>query len=226
MNVRYIEEGKTYVITNHAVAKNHLFKDKHYCTYFIRGVKKYLSSICELVSYSLDGDQFNLIFKMGTRSDFREYYIRKKKSQGKEVGVVPLSTYIFSQAMANLQASMAIHLNRKENRTGALFARRFSKIEIRTRIELENWLDKFARLIKVHQYEGRWRVKSKRRSSYQKKWFRNFVAINKKRANNSDWVELREWLMSQLQGQTVVIYNFTNFTFRTNPFHKFSNFSP
>lgn len=156
MKVKYIEEGETYVIANHAVAKNAIFRLGYYKRRLERQIMSYLSPVCSILSVVIHEDQFQLVVKMYSRQEFRDFYINKRLQEKKEVGEIPESTYIFSQIMANLQSSIAIHFNRKEDRTGAVFARRFTKFKILGEEALKQWLTRIKEKVKFHKYSSRW----------------------------------------------------------------------
>lgn len=162
MKVKYVEEGCTYVISNHLVAKNSIFHSKKYRKRYIGKIYEYLGSVCDILSVSIQPDQFQIIIRLKERSSFEEYFISKKRLEGIEDFDIPATTYIFSQIMANLQAGIAIHFNRKEGRTGALFARRFSKTLIGGKGELRMWFERLRGCLKFHRYKGRWRSKESR----------------------------------------------------------------
>lgn len=126
MRVQHIFNGHIYAITNHAIACNSIFDNKKLCTRFLSKVNFYLAPLYQILHYVLHDNQFQIIVKMASREEFEEYYMRKKGKQPMQ-NDIPLSTHIYSQEMANLLASTAIHNNRKFVRTGAIFTRRFTK---------------------------------------------------------------------------------------------------
>lgn len=163
MKVKYIKENNTYVLTSHVVARNTLFVSGYYTSRFLVKFEEYLGPLCKLLSYSLSGEEFTMVVKVFGRPAFIDYYVRKKERSGKDVSFIPESTYIFSQAMANLLSGMVIHFNRKEGRTGAMFARRFQKILIVDQERLDYWIDRIHKKIKTHTYQRRWRSREGRK---------------------------------------------------------------
>lgn len=156
MQVDHLFDSHIYIITNHAVARNLLFRDKYLCRRFLEKLDKYLSSLCQIMHYCLDDNQFQIIVKLRDREAFIEYYIKKYGLAESEQDKIPASNYIFSQAMANLQSSTAIHFNRSFGRTGALFARRFQKVLVKSKEELDMWIDRLNEMKKFIKYYGEW----------------------------------------------------------------------
>jgi hypothetical protein len=156
MRARHLFENAIYVLSNHAVARNPIFTDKAYCSRFLQKANKYLSPICEILQYSLDQNQFHILVRVKSRSEFCSYYRSKKKDRSIPEEKIPHETYIFSQAMANLQSSAAIHFNRKEQRTGALFARRYYKHLVESETELKEWIARFRDFTRHIQYAANW----------------------------------------------------------------------
>jgi hypothetical protein len=156
MRACHLFENAIYVISNHAVARNPIFTDKAYCVRFLQKANKYLSPICEIMQYSLDQNQFHFLVKLKSRAIFCSHYRKKNKNAELPVEKIPHETYIFSQAMANLQSSTAIHFNRKEKRTGALFARRYYKHLVESEGELQQWVERFREFYRHMRYSTKW----------------------------------------------------------------------
>lgn len=154
MRVHHLFENQIYMISNHAVARNPLFKDKYMCIRFLKKIDLYLGPICKILHYCLDQNQFQILVKLNDRDSFCRYYLGKKMNIDEEN--IPHSSHIFSQAMANLQSSAAIHFNRKNSRTGALFARRFSKHLIKSKEELEFWVERLQNFQRQICYTANW----------------------------------------------------------------------
>lgn len=169
MKVQHIFNGHFYLITNHAVASNSIFDNKVLCERFLRKVEFYLSPLCEVLHYVMHENQFQLVVKMASREAFEAYYWKKNglAMEGKEV---PFSTHIFSQAMANLQSSTAIHYNRKFGRTGALFARRFAKVLIESEEKLDEWINRLNLMKRFHEYLGKWKRGIRRKKEKVESW--------------------------------------------------------
>lgn len=195
MRVKYVDLQNIYLISNHCVALNAMFDPSYYSRRFKNKVKDYLLPLCEILALTIHDNQFQLVVKLRARSDFETYYINKEKKKGREISKIPESTYIFSQAMANLQSSMAIHFNRREGRTGAVFARRFTKVLIKTGKELKRWLDRMLKFRKFHLYKRQWKSRVKSGSENGVTVRREEVERLKERFKNWNYI-------SELQGQS------------------------
>lgn len=145
-----------YVISNFTVALNTIFLDGDLCNRFLKKIEKYLSPLCKVIHYCLDDNQFHLIVMMKNREAFCDFYRLKKGDESLIDQEIPFCSYIFSQQMANLQSSTAIHFNRKFKRLGALFARRFSKILIESEVELTSWVRRLNKMKKSIQQSKKW----------------------------------------------------------------------
>lgn len=168
MQVDHIFEGHIYLISNQSVAVNGLFSDSELSLRFLEKMEKYIAPLCQIIHYVIDDDQFQILVKMKSRAAFCEYYRNKKEDVELEENKIPWSTHIFSQAMANLQSSAAIHYNRKTGRQGALFARRFRKRLVRSEAELENWIVRMNTMKKQFRYAPHWSYRY--RASNRNKW--------------------------------------------------------
>lgn len=171
MKVKYLFNDQIYIISNHAVAANPIFRNKEMCKRFLKKIDFYLSDLCTIYHYVFDDNQFQILLRLTSRTKFCEYYRRKKENKTLSEKEIPHSTYIFSQAMANLQASLAIHFNRGQKRSGALFARRYHKRLINTQEKLGAIFQRMERLRKCHKYKGVWDNKYlvEKRSEWRKK---------------------------------------------------------
>ena len=236
MKVQHIFNDHLYVISNHVVACNSIFNSPLLCSRFLEKIDLYLSPLCKVLQYIIHENQFQLIVKISSRKDFEEYY-RKKKGEELDDESIPFSTHIFSQAMANLQASAAIHFNRKFGRTGAIFARRFSKELITSKDNLDKWMLKMKKCRRLHRYGSNWgpgkQRKQKRgdRRLYGMKWERSGLFYYKnweaKHAVLRNFVRIQNL---DLQGQfkkipPASIYT-QYFTLKNKKFMKISSFPP
>jgi hypothetical protein len=121
----YLHEEHYYLISNHAVARNTIFCDTGIQIHFKEKMKFYLEPICEILAYNLKDSEFQILVKLKGREFFNQFFQSKIKDQGQLK--TPESTYIFSQAMSNLQNSLVKKFNRKYGRTGTLMAGRFQR---------------------------------------------------------------------------------------------------
>jgi hypothetical protein len=165
MKVQHVFNGHIYLISNHAVACNSIFENSELCTRFLEKVDLYLSPLCEILHYVLHDNQFQLLVKIASKEAFIKYYRNKKGEKIKEKDI-PFSTHLFSQAVANLLASTAIHYNRKYNRTGALFARRFTKTLMTNEEIMKSWVEGLHSMRRYHRYGKRWRSRKSKKRRY------------------------------------------------------------
>ena len=161
MSAKHLFADQIYVISNFVVARNALFKNKRYCRRFLQKIDRYLSPICEIYHYRINVDQFHIILRLGDRKTIENYYRNKHSDPNLESSEIPHESYIFSQAMANLQASTAIHFNRKNGRKGAIFARRFQRRLVQSQKELKSWMRKFRDLSIESIQSSRWRCRER-----------------------------------------------------------------
>ena len=153
---QHLFENGIYHIGNHSVARNPMFTDSHMQNYFLEKMENYLSPLCKVLAYSLNKDEFQIIVKLKDRKKFEDYF--KTKSSNKDAGVleIPDSTYIFSQAMANLQVSFVKHFNYVFKRSGTLMASRFTKNLIEGTEELADLIKSLNSAKKFHNYSELW----------------------------------------------------------------------
>jgi hypothetical protein len=156
MKVKYLFNDQMYLISNHAVAANPIFRNEYFCQRFLEKIEFYLSELCKIHYYIFDDNQFQILLSLSSRERFCAYYRDKKGNAHLNKSSVPPSNYIFSQAMANLQSSLAIHFNRSQGRTGALFARRYSKRLIGSELEYNCIFNKMVLMEKHHSCKAEW----------------------------------------------------------------------
>lgn len=181
MKVQHFFEESIYVISNYAVARNPLFSEKYYCKRFLRKVAHYLGPICDILSYGLMDNEFQLLIRLKSREVILDHYRSKLDDFEIESHKIPESTYIFSQCMANLQSSTAIHFNRREGRQGALFAARFQRFQVCSEREYEYWLDRIHNLEKMNELSDVWG------NNLAGKGYDRWVVVNYKRGYRSSY---------------------------------------
>lgn len=160
----HLFENGIYHVGNHSVALNGMFVSSEMQKYFLDKIEHYLSPICKVLAYDLSDDSFQLVVRLRERAAFEQhFYSKERKKKAKEQGIdqVPDSTYLFSQAMANLQVSFVKHYNHRFDRSGALMASRFSRTLIENEADLQIWIEKLNNGKKSHQYAKRWIHKMK-----------------------------------------------------------------
>jgi hypothetical protein len=122
----YLHEENIYLISNHAVARNSIFCDRGIQYHFKRKMEFYLEPLCDILAYNLNNHEFQILVRLKERKAFVEFYQLKMESRDGHFET-PESTYIFSQAMSNLQNSTVKKFNLKYNRRGTLMAGRFNR---------------------------------------------------------------------------------------------------
>ncbi len=152
----HLFEEKVYLISNHAVALNPMFIDESMQKYFLEKMKIYLEPICNVLAYSLEDHEYQLLVKLKKKEDFVALYLEKNRNFLEEQDEVPPSTYIFSQSMANMQVSFVKHFNFINDRSGTLMASRFSRKLVETPEEMNRWKEKLNEGIKKHNYSKEW----------------------------------------------------------------------
>lgn len=208
MQAKHIFNGHIYLISSHSVARNPLFHNRELCSRFLRKLDHYLGPLCEILQYSLLNHEFQLVLKIRSREKFCIYYREKHEKDDLSEEEIPFSTYIFSQAMANLLASAAIHFNRKYGRTGALFARRFYKQLITSKEDLERHLSRLSKMKCLMEYSQRWRVRgnkawgSKKRRKMSRSIERSGFKLNAKNQHMHPFMgNFTRYFEGDLQGQ-------------------------
>ena len=157
METRHLFEDRIYAISNASGAKNCLFKSLEDIKYFQEKLDHQLSSICNLIAYSFKADEYVLLIRMKSREEIVNFY-RKKKSKGlQHDDLIPPSSYIFSQQMANLQAGYAKHYNWKYKRTGSLFCSRFARELVESEDEMIMWVEKINNLYEFRARLDYWK---------------------------------------------------------------------
>lgn len=147
MNTVHLFEEGYYLIGNKAVAKSFMFGDENDCKLFQSKIDKYLSPLCDILAYGFLKDEFQLVVRLKSRSVFEDYFLSKFEIDVSSGDIIPESTYIFAQAMANLQSGYAKYFNYKNKRDGGLMKGRYfrelieSEAELGSKIEEVNSLE-------------------------------------------------------------------------------------
>ena len=155
----HLFENNVYYISNKSVALNGMFVDSSMQLYFIEKMEYYLSPICKLVAYDLSDNSFQILVNLKDRKSFEAHFLSKnRKKKKKEIAIldIPDSTYIFSQAMANLQVSFVKHFNYTFQRSGTLMASRYFRQLVENEEEMQSWIQKLNNGTKVTGYSAKW----------------------------------------------------------------------
>ena len=153
---QHLFEGNVYLISNHSVARNPMFSTFKMQQYFENKMESYLSPISQIIAYSLNDNEFQILVRLKEREDFVDHFMTRKGSSACDLLDIPESTYIFSQAMANLQVSFVKHFNWFHERSGTLVASRYGRKLVESEIELEEWITKLNSGVKKHSYGYLW----------------------------------------------------------------------
>lgn len=153
---KHLFENSIYHISNHSVALNGMFLNEELQMHFIEKMEFYLSPIANIIAYDISGNGFQILLRLKDRSSFTKHFLSKRKSKEFLITDIPESTYIFSQAMANLQVSFVKHFNHKYKRSGTLMASRFGRKLVESEQEMQDWIQKLNNSEKNHVYHGRW----------------------------------------------------------------------
>ena len=156
MKTKHLFEEHVYLISNHSVARNPMFSNVSMQKYFIKKMEYYLQPISDILAYCLNDNEFQILVKTKSREDFATYFCANNKKKAFADFDIPESTYIFSQAMANLQVSFVKHFNWKYERSGALVAGRFERRLVESKQEMTDLILNLNMGVKKHHYWGLW----------------------------------------------------------------------
>ncbi len=155
MKTIHLFEDHIYLISNHSVARNPMFSSPSMQNYFKMKMEKYLLPISDIIAYNFNDNEFQILVKLKKRDDFCSHYLLSQKNVIPETEI-PETTYIFSQAMGNLQVSFVKHFNFKHKRSGTLVASRFGRKLVETENEMDDLVEKLNKGIERPHYSGIW----------------------------------------------------------------------
>jgi hypothetical protein len=124
---RHIFNNSIYLISSQAVARNGIFYQTSIAKRFLQKADFYLGELCEILHYSIYNEGFELMIRTKGREDFCKYYRARMADERIAEKNIPLTTHIFSKAMADLLVSTAKHFNYHHQRKGAVFSSRFTR---------------------------------------------------------------------------------------------------
>ena len=140
MKTQHFFEDNVYLVSNRSVARNPMFGSMAMQDFFKEKMEKYMGPICDIINYKIGSDKFEILLRLKSRIAFEDYF--KSKQVGTDVEIeIPESTYIFSQAMANMQVSLVKKFNYKFGRNGTMMAGRFERKLIESQEEMEFIID-------------------------------------------------------------------------------------
>lgn len=154
--IPYTQNGNCYLLTNFSDSNNPMFMSEEDIDDFIKRIEKHLSPLCEILGYTFHNDQFLILVVLRDRETFVGYYLNQKEEDYQENALIPESTYILSQAMANLQSGYALYFNRKYKRYGSLFGRRYTKVLLETEVAIADYMTAMKNYVKFWDFEKFW----------------------------------------------------------------------
>lgn len=175
MKNKHFFEEQIYSISNYTVPGTPLFFKPEIQVNFLEKMDKYLSPICEIHAYSLYDNEFKILIQLRERKNFESYFLANNPYWQIDAEI-PETTYIFSQAMSNMQASIAKFGNKELERKGKYFNGRFKRNLITS--EDEFLKDKSLMQSGTHQpkYSERWQTKLEDRcDACTSQWMSNIV---------------------------------------------------
>ncbi len=155
MKTIHLFEDHIYLISNYSVARNPMFSSLSMQDYFKMKMEKYLLPITEILAYSMIGNEFQILVKLKMRKTFCAHY-NSYQNTTIPFAEIPETTYIFSQAMANLQISFVKHFNFVHKRSGTLVASRFGRKLIESENEMNGLVEKLNKGEERPHYSGIW----------------------------------------------------------------------
>lgn len=158
MKNRHFFEDSTYLVSNHSVASHPLFYNQAVQDYFKSKMEQFLEGICDIISYSLNDQEFQILVHLRDRGSFEKSFLKKNPYWDGTLGI-PESTYIFSQAMANLQGSVAKYVNKDLGKRGTVFDSRFDRQLVTSQEELEALVEELNKGQKKYSFGSRWCTK-------------------------------------------------------------------
>lgn len=170
MKIKYMLDEQCYVLSNFAVAGNPIFLTHSEVEDFKFRINEHLSPLCEIMGFHFSQYEYQILVCLKDRSTFINFFQEKHKKLNIETLTIPESTYIVSQEMANIQSGYAKSFNFRHKRIGAVFARRYQKILIKSEHDLEQWLERMHKGESIIKYSTKWR--------FRKRTFRGLRVIN------------------------------------------------
>ncbi len=158
MIAKHIFEEGIYLLSNTGVARNPIFKCKENYDRFKEKSIVYLEPLCEILAFAFHDNQWELVVKMKSRSEFEAFYKKKHSIDFIDHSLIPESAYIFSQEMANLQSGFVKHFNWLNKRVGALFYRRYQKELIESEDELILEIGRLNNMVIRDPHKGEWAI--------------------------------------------------------------------
>ncbi len=178
-NAKHVFEGAIYLLNNISVARNPLFRNQESIERFKEKADIYLSPICNILAFAFNDNQWQLLVQMKSREDFINFYRKKHKNENIEEFLIPESSIIYSQEMANLQSGFAKHYNWLNKRVGALFYRRYQKQLITSEEELISTNERLKKERPNNPHKGEWAIRKSENLKSEKgmRWGINYEKL-------------------------------------------------
>ena len=161
MKTQHLFEEGYYLIRNKSVAKCFLFKDEYDCNRFKEKIDICLSPLCDVLAYGFLQDEFQMVVRLKSREVFEAYFQEKYEKVIDRVEVIPETTYIFAQAMSNLQSGYAKWFNYKYERDGGLMAGRYMRELVENEKDLDTLIEEINGLVKKVKRNSIWTFRRK-----------------------------------------------------------------
>lgn len=194
----YLHEEHFYLISNHSVARNALFCDIGMQLHFKNKMKFYLEPICDILAYNLVDQEFQILVRLKDRKVFDEYFQEKLKGEGQIP--TPESTYIFSQAMSNLQNSTVKKFNYNYGRSGTLMAGRFERLLLKSKEDVVKMIQKLNMGNSSFEYSGIWAESAMKRmeAMTSREMYRSLDLVENGQ-NNCFWEDINTNLVGNFE---------------------------
>ncbi len=176
---KHVFEGGIYLLTNIGVARNPIFHNQESIERFKEKANDYLSPLCKIIAFAFNDNQWELLVQMKTREEFINFYRKKHKNENILEFLIPESSIIYSQEMANLQSGFAKHINWLYKRVGALFYRRYQKELITSEKELVATIERLKNVRPYNPHKGEWAIRKSERLESKKgmRWGINYEKL-------------------------------------------------
>ncbi len=161
MDTIHLFENGYYHISNKAVAKCFLFKNEEDCNRIKMRIEKTLSPICDILAFGFSHDEFQMVVKLKSRKTFETYYLNKYEQDVGFEKKIPETTYLFANAMSNLQSGYAKWFNHKYKRDGGLMKGRYLRRLIESREDLAETISLVNIMKEIKQRDKIWTFRRK-----------------------------------------------------------------
>lgn len=145
-----------YILTNFSDSNNPLFTSKEEVENFKFRVKSKIGSLVEIMAWSFHTDHYQILACIKSREEFESFYKQKHNSPDMLNTEIPESYLILSQEMSNIQSGYAKWFNHRHKRYGSLFGRRYTKILLETKQEVQQVVQDMNNGKKIWDFEKLW----------------------------------------------------------------------